>query len=150
MLVGEAPGRAEDREGRPFVGRSGRFVDGMLTTVGLTRRQVFVTNSVKCRPPGNRGPRGDELRVCRMNWLDRQVELVNPRVVVLLGMAAIRQTFGATAPLSEMHGQTRTDRSRTYLFAYHPASATRFPMAGKAMAEDIRVLKRLVRTAGRR
>jgi DNA polymerase len=149
MFVGEAPGRDEDVEGRPFVGRAGRFLNDMLSRAGLTREQVFATNSVKCRPPSNRAPRDDELCICREQWLDRQIDLVQPRLVVLLGTAAIRQTFGGRPQLSKLHGQVRTRNGCRYLFAYHPASAMRFPVAGKAMKEDLRTLKRLVRSNSR-
>lgn len=142
MLVGEAPGTQEDVEGRPFVGRAGQFLNQMLTDIGLTREQVFVTNSVKCRPPRNRAPRDDELSICRENWLDRQIHLVDPRIIVLLGAASIRQIFGRTPRLSELHGQLHTREGRAYFFAYHPASAMRFPHAGKATKADLRTLKR--------
>ena len=94
MFVGEAPGAHEDSAGRPFVGRAGQFVDEMLATLGLPRRRVFLTNAVKCRPPHNRVPRVDELATCRENWLDRQIDLVRPKIIVLLGAAAVRQIFG--------------------------------------------------------
>jgi uracil-DNA glycosylase family 4 len=142
MLVGEAPGTTEDVEGRPFIGRAGRFLDQMLGRAGLTRERVFVTNSVKCRPPRGRAPQDDELRICKAAWLDRQIALVNPRVIVLLGTAAIRQAFGGAPRLSDLHGQWRTQDGRTYLLTYHPASAMRFPVAGKATREDFRALKR--------
>jgi uracil-DNA glycosylase len=144
MLVGEAPGGAEDAEGRPFVGRAGTFVEKMLSRIGLTRAGVFVTNSVKCRPPRNRTPRNDELTVCREHWLDRQIDLVAPGIVVLLGAAAIRQRFGGAPQLSELHGETRTHGGRTYFLTYHPASAMRFPNAGKAMEGDLELLQKLL------
>jgi len=144
MFVGEAPGAAEDTEGRPFVGRAGTFVDRMLSQIGLTRAKVFLTNSVKCRPPQNRVPRDDELTVCRELWLDRQIDLVAPGIVVLLGATAIRQRFGGTPQLSQLHGDVRTHRGRTYFLTYHPASAMRFPNAGKAMEDDLELLKRLL------
>jgi DNA polymerase len=144
MVVGEAPGADEDAQGRPFVGRAGRFLGEMLSGVGLKRAQVFITNSVKCRPPRNRAPRRDELETCKTHWLDRQIELVNPRVIVLLGAAAIRQTFGGTPQLSELHGHVRRHHGRTYVFTYHPASAMRFPSAGQAMTKDVQTLRRVV------
>jgi uracil-DNA glycosylase family 4 len=146
MFVGEAPGTAEDAEGRPFVGRAGRFFDEMLSRIGLTRDRVFVTNSVKSRPPQNRSPRDDELTVCREHWLDRQIDLVAPGMVVLLGTAAIKQRFGGAPHLSELHGEVRTHRGRTYFLTYHPASAMRFPHAGKAMEDDLALLKKLLHT----
>ena len=147
MLVGEAPGTREDIEGRPFVGRAGRFLNEMLSRAGLTRERVFITNSVKCRPPHNRAPGDDELQTCKENWLNRQIILVNPHIIVLLGAASIRQTFGGTPRLSEQHGQLRTHDGRTYFLAYHPASAMRFPAAGKATRADFQTLKRWVRSS---
>jgi uracil-DNA glycosylase family 4 len=144
MFVGEAPGRAEDVEGRPFVGRAGKFLDDMLSRIGLSRAQVFLTNSVKCRPPQNRAPRDDESTVCRQHWLERQIDLVAPGIVVLLGTTAIKQRFGDTPQLSKLHGQVRTHGGRIYLLTYHPASAMRFPNAGRAMNDDLEQLKKLV------
>jgi uracil-DNA glycosylase len=144
MFVGEAPGSAEDVEGRPFVGRAGRFFDDMLSRIGLTRARIFVTNSVKCRPPQNRAPRDDELHVCREHWLERQITLVTPKIIVLLGTAAIKQQLGGKPQLSTLHGEVRTHGGHTYFLTYHPASAMRFPNAGKAMNDDLGVLKNLV------
>jgi uracil-DNA glycosylase family 4 len=144
MFVGEGPGSAEDAEGRPFVGRAGTFFDDMLSRIGLTRSRVFVTNSVKCRPPQNRAPRDDELTVCREHWLDRQIALVAPGIVVLLGAAAIKQRFGGAPQLSKLHGEVRTHGGRTYFLTYHPASAMRFPNAGRAMTDDLELLKKLL------
>ena len=146
MFVGEAPGAAEDAEGRPFVGRAGTFVDEMLRRIGLTRARVLITNNVKCRPPQNRAPRNDELTVCREHWLDRQIDLVAPGIVVLLGMAAIRQRFGGTPQVSKLHGKARTLGGQTYFLTYHPASAMRFPNVGKAMHDDVERLKTLLQT----
>jgi uracil-DNA glycosylase len=146
MFVGEAPGSAEDAEGRPFVGRAGKFFDDMLSRIGLTRARVFVTNSVKCRPSQNRAPRDDELTVCREHWLERQIDLVAPGIVVLLGTAAIKQRFGIVPQLSTLHGEVRTHGRRTYFLTYHPASAMRFPKAGRAMRDDLELLKKLLHT----
>lgn len=144
MVIGEAPGAVEDAEGRPFVGRAGAFVARMLSRIGLARDGVFLTNAVKCRPPLNRPPRDDELAVCRERWLDRQIDLVAPAIIVPLGESAIRQRFGGTPQLSELHGSMRTHDGRTYFLTYHPASAMRFPAAGKAMEEDLERLKQLL------
>jgi uracil-DNA glycosylase family 4 len=143
MFVGEAPGTAEDAEGRPFVGRAGRFLDDMLRRAGLSREEVFITNSVKCRPPGSRAPRGDELQTCKENWLERQIDLVGPGLIVLLGAAPIRQTFGGKPRMSKLHGQVRRLDDRTYLLMYHPASAMRFPTARKATSKDLQILRRM-------
>jgi uracil-DNA glycosylase family 4 len=105
-----------------------------------------VTNSVKCRPPQNRAPRDDELTVCRENWLEQQIDLVAPGVVVLLGTAAIKQRFGGAPQLSKLHGEVRAHGGRTYFLTYHPASAMRFPNAGRAMTDDLELLKKLLHT----
>src|SRR4029453_2143651 len=116
----------------------------MLSRIGLSRAQVFLTNSVKCRPPQNRAPRDDELTVCRQHWLERQNDLGAPGIVVLLGAGAIKHRFGGPPELSKLHGQVRTHGGRTYLLTYHPASAMRFPNAGRAMNDDLEQLKKLV------
>jgi DNA polymerase len=144
MLIGEAPGAREDAEGRPFVGQAGRFLDQMLRRAGLTRARTFITNSVKCRPPRNRAPLEDELSICKESWLDRQIGLVDPRIVVLLGTTPIRQAFGRALPLSEVHGRIWTADGRRYLCTYHPAAARRFPVVRAAMEADFRILRRLV------
>jgi uracil-DNA glycosylase len=146
MFVGEAPGSGEDVEGRPFAGRAGTFFDDILNRMGLTRGRVFITNSVKCRPPQNRAPRDDELTVCRDHWLDRQIDLVAPGIVVLLGAAAIKQRFGGAPQLSKLHGDVRMHGGRTYFLTYHPASAMRFPKIGRTMQDDLLLLKDLLQT----
>jgi DNA polymerase len=135
----------EDIEGRPFVGRAGRFLNEMLIRAGLSRDQVFITNSVKCRPPRNRPPRNDELKTCKESWLDRQIDLVDPGVIVLLGSQPFRQIFGGSHRLSEVHGQLRAFGGRRYFITYHPAAGMRFPTVRDAMSRDIRTLKRLIR-----
>lgn len=144
MIVGEAPGAREDAEGRPFVGRAGRFLDEMLIRAGLSRDRVFITNSVKCRPPENRRPYDDELAICGQRWLVRQIDLVDPRIIVLLGAQPLRQMFGGGVQLAAIHGQAREDGGRIYFATYHPAAAMRFPAIRRAVSHDIGNLKRLV------
>lgn len=140
MLIGEAPGVTEDELGRPFVGRSGRFLDWVLDECALNRESVFVTSSVKCRPPGNRSPRADELVICRQAWLDRQIELIDPRLVVLMGKTPLRQLLGETASLTALHGTVRNLKGRRCLITYHPAAAMRFPKIRSPMRRDLRML----------
>jgi DNA polymerase len=141
MFIGEAPGANEDREGRPFIGRAGQFLDQLLLAVGLDRQSVFITSSVKCRPPGNRTPKHDELETCRRLWLERQIELVDPGIIVLLGKTPLRQLFGEKkASLADLHGTVRERQGRRYLLTYHPAAAMRFPTVRCAMQEDFRKL----------
>lgn len=106
MLVGEAPGANEDRTGLPFVGQAGTLLDGLLEGIGMSREQVFIANVLKCRPPGNRDPRPDEIDACR-GYLEEQVALVRPRVVCTLGNFATRLLSGRPDGISSVHGQTQ-------------------------------------------
>ena len=141
MLVGEAPGAKEDESGRPFCGMSGRSLDRILAEVGLRRRDLFITSSVKCRPPGNRTPRADELAACLKLWLAPQTELIGPDLVVLMGRTPIRQVLGETGRLADLHGQVRRRDGRRYLLTCHPAAAMRFAGPRAAMLDDFRKIK---------
>jgi DNA polymerase len=121
MLVGEAPGASEDKQGRPFVGRAGRLLDALLEEAGLERADVFITNVVKARPPGNRDPRADEV-AHHLPWLERQLALIRPRVVVPLGRHALAH-FAAGAKISEVHGTLVHEQGRALFPMYHPAAA---------------------------
>jgi len=143
VFVGEGPGAEEDRLGRPFVGRSGRFLDGMIGSVGLRREDVFITNVVKCRPPDNRDPRPDEIAACR-DYLDRQIELLAARVVVTLGRFSMQHWFPEER-ITRIHGQVRTIApGRVALALYHPAAALRNPRWREAFAADMRKLPGLL------
>ncbi|MFW6107370.1 MAG: uracil-DNA glycosylase [bacterium] len=143
MFVGEAPGAKEDVEGRPFVGRAGAFFDAALQDAGLRREDAYVTNSVKCRPPGNRDPRVGELEACRQAWLEKQIQLVDPALIVVMGNVAARELLGARDPLADLRGRLHEHQGRRCLVTYHPASAMRFPEAGRAWLSDFRKLERL-------
>lgn len=120
MIVGEGPGRSEDVEGRPFVGRAGKNLERLLQLAGMSRQDVFITNVVKCRPPGNRKPSKHESDTC-YRYLRRQMDLVDPEVVVLLGDSALKLFF-PEAQLAEAHGRPAERGGRTYFPTYHPAS----------------------------
>lgn len=126
MLVGEAPGASEDREGLPFVGASGRLLDLLLEGIGLAREQVFIANVLKCRPPENRDPRPDEVSNCSP-WLERQLELVDPAVVVTLGNFATRLLRGDPAPIGKVRGRPEIvvvgGRVVRLFPVFHPAAA---------------------------
>jgi len=141
MLVGEAPGEVEDRQGRPFVGPSGQFLSRLLEQNGLSREEVFITNSVKCRPPNNRFPHVKELEVCRQHWLLRQIELVDPKVIVLLGRAPLRQLLGEQGTVTQLHGQFLRKDKRLYLIQYHPAAGLRSPEVRATMQQDFQKIK---------
>jgi len=132
-LVGEAPGAAEDEAGTPFVGKAGVLLDRLLIEAGLDRAEVAVLNVLKCRPPGNRTPRTEEVRRCR-GWLERQLDLVEPRLVVALGLTAATWFLGRSAVLSAVRGQVHVVGSRDVLPTYHPSAALRFGPAGAPLA----------------
>jgi uracil-DNA glycosylase len=144
MLIGEAPGEKEDAAGTPFLGRSGRFLDELLESSGLERAELYITSSVKCRPPGNRDPRPDERSTCREAWLVEQIALVDPRLLVLTGKVAVRQVLGYRGSLKDLHGRLRQHEGRRVLPTYHPAAGMRFPDIAARMRKDFRMIRRLV------
>jgi DNA polymerase len=133
LLVGEAPGVEEDLAGLPFVGRSGRLLDELLAEAGLPRDQVAVANVLKCRPPGNRAPRRAEVTRCRP-WLARQLELLDPLVIVTLGGTAAAWFFGPSARIATLRGRPQFAHGRAVLVTYHPSAAIRFGPAGAPLA----------------
>lgn len=136
IFIGEAPGEKEDLAGKPFRGRSGEFLDRLFETAGIRRGDVYITSSVKCRPPANRDPKPDELETCRQAWLLPQIEILQPRLIVLLGKVALRQILNETGPLRKFHGRAVQWRGRLVLPTYHPAAGMRFPDIRTAMKQD--------------
>lgn len=122
VFVGEGPGVEEDARGRPFVGRAGRLLDEALESAGLGRESVYITNVVKCRPPGNRPPRVGERRACVEAHLRRQLEALKPRVICLLGSTAVQALLGRR-PLKDVVGRTVEEDGRVFFSMYHPAAA---------------------------
>jgi len=143
MLIGESPGADEDRVGRPFVGRSGRYLNGVLEEHGLNRESLFITGSVKCHPPGNRDPRRLELESCRP-YLDRQIRAISPRVIVLLGRIATRGFLGDMG-MAEARERIWIRGGTKFLPTYHPAAAMRFPSRGEHFRDDVRKLAGILR-----
>ena len=139
MLVGEAPGAKEDETGRPFVGAAGRLLDALLAEAGLARADVFITNVVKARPPGNRDPRAAEV-AHSLPWLEAQLALIQPRLLVPLGRHALAR-FAADAKISEVHGQVVERDGRRLFPMYHPAAALRNPRLRETLSEDARALR---------
>jgi uracil-DNA glycosylase len=147
LLVGEAPGRTEDHLGLPFQGLSGRFLNQALAGLGLSRDDVFVSSVNKCRPPGNRNPRRDEIAACAP-YLDRQMALIKPLVVLAMGgTAAARlhpETAGVTVKVAELRGQViPVGPDRALLVTYHPAAAMRFPKQRQPFLDDLERAARL-------
>jgi len=145
MVVGEAPGASEDAGGEPFIGRSGQLLFRLIEEeLGLTRAQCFVTNVVKCRPPGNRAPRRAEIQACRL-WLDEQLAQVRPRVLLALGLIAATSVFGGVSTIGEAHGVVRSTGEGLGLATYHPAAALRGgPRVVQVMREDLRRVRALL------
>ena len=139
VFVGEAPGAREDELGRPFVGRAGRLLDELLAETGLHREDVFITNVVKARPPGNRDPRPDEVAHHRP-WLERQLAVIAPRLVVPLGRHALAR-FAPELKISEVHGELVEGDGFALLPLYHPAAALRSTALRTAAFEDARRLR---------
>ncbi len=121
VFIGEAPGWHEDQQGRPFVGPAGMFLNELIKSIGLKRGQVYITNVIKCRPPQNRDPLPTEIQNCR-SWLDRQIELINPRMVVTLGRYSMAMFFPGRS-ISKIHGTAHKQDNIIYYAMYHPAAA---------------------------
>jgi len=150
MFVGEAPGFHEDRQGVPFVGPSGQLLNRLLEGIGLRREDVYICNLVKSRPPQNRDPLPDEIAACRP-WLDAQVRLVDPKVVVTLGNFAAKTLLETTTGITRLRGRTYPFQGRVLLPTFHPAAAlhaqgrrTAGPSPLEAMEDDFRVLAELL------
>lgn len=143
MIVGEAPGAEEDRRGEPFVGRAGQLLDQMLRAVGLGRDRVFIANILKCRPPGNRDPSADEAEACR-GWLDRQIALIKPRMILAVGRIAAQQLLETQAPLGRLRGQVHTLKNTEIpvIVTYHPAYLLRSPTQKRKAWADLCLARR--------
>lgn len=136
MFIGEGPGREEDEQGRPFVGAAGRLLDKMIAAIGLCREDVYIANIVKCRPPQNRVPRDEEAEAC-LKYLRRQVYLIQPRIIVLLGSTALKYTVDKDARITQMRGQW-IERKGVYMMpTYHPAALLRDPAKKYEAWEDL-------------
>jgi uracil-DNA glycosylase len=150
MFVGEAPGFHEDQQGVPFVGQAGKLLDTLLAGIGLTRDDVYICNTLKCRPPGNRDPAPDEIEACEPH-LFRQIELVAPTVVATLGNFATKLLSGKQTGITRVHGQeqeTHLGSRRVLLYPlYHPAAALYTPAMLKVLQEDFSRLPQLLGTA---
>jgi len=134
MFVGEGPGHEEDRLGEPFVGRSGQLLDRLLREeLGVGRDRVYIANVVKCRPPGNRDPRPEEIVACRP-YLDRQIELIDPQVIVTLGNFATRLLLGTEAGITSLRGRAHPFGRAVIVPTYHPSYVLRAGSAGEPMA----------------
>jgi DNA polymerase len=141
MFVGEAPGFHEDQKGEPFVGAAGQLLTKLIETkLGLKRSDVYIANCLKCRPPGNRDPRPDEVEACSP-FLSKQIELIDPRLIVALGNFAAHLLTGTQTGISRLRGKRFTYEGRTLLCTYHPAAALRGGGAAEGIATDFEQIK---------
>jgi DNA polymerase len=142
LFIGEGPGFFENEQGRPFVGQAGKFLDELLAKAGYERSTVFITNVVKCRPPENRDPEPDELAACSV-YLDKQIEIINPRVIVTLGRISMGK-FLPAARISSVHGQPFKVNDRLVVPMFHPAAALHQPSLKETVLADFAALPRLI------
>jgi DNA polymerase len=146
MFIGEGPGANEDKKGRPFVGASGKFLDELLAQAGVTRSDVFITNVVKCRPPGNRDPQPIEVETCTSNYLDNQIKIVNPSIIVTLGRHSMSK-FIPDAKITQIHGQMQKVGKRFVIPMFHPAAALHQVRFRPMLLEDFAKLPELLKQA---
>jgi len=146
MFVGEAPGAKEDAQGRPFVGSAGKLLSGLLKKNGILREEVFITNTVKCRPPGNRPPRPEEMNACRP-YLERQLHILKPRLVCTLGNSPLHALVGAGLNISKVHGKITQVGGIRFLPLYHPAAILYRRRLMDDMEKDFKVIGRISREA---
>lgn len=148
MAVGEAPGSNEDKQGRPFVGAAGRFLDRLLEIAGLSRKDIFITNVVKCRPPGNRDPAEDEITTCTSTFLHAQFQLVRPALTIALGRIAGRVLLGRPVLMTQEHGKLfpceYAGIKHNLFLTYHPAAALYGARNKEKLIQDFQALKSTV------
>jgi DNA polymerase len=144
MFIGEAPGRCEDEKGRPFVGAAGRILDELLQKAGIERSQVFITNVVKCRPPANRVPDADEVAACRP-YLERQIELIRPKVICVLGRTAYSSLLGGGSITAD-RGKIVEKAGQKYFLTIHPAAAIYRKTLVSVLEADLKKLARALNT----
>ena len=147
MFIGEGPGFHENEQGRPFVGAAGKFLEELLAKIDMSRGQVFITNVVKCRPPGNRDPQPEEVETCTKTYLDRQIQAINPKVIVTLGRFSMNLLIPNTK-ISNVHGQSYQIKGRLVVPMYHPAAALHQGSLRPVIEEDFKKLPQLIAKVG--
>ncbi len=145
MFVGEAPGWHEDQQGRPFVGPAGKYLEQLLALIGFRREQVYITNIIKTRPPDNRDPLPEEIANCR-SWLERQIEMIRPRMIVTLGRYSMAMFFPGKT-ISKIHGTAQKRDGVVYFAMYHPAAALHQQSLRQAIEADMRKIPALLTEA---
>jgi uracil-DNA glycosylase family 4 len=148
LIIGEAPGAEEDRQGEPFVGRAGQLLNAMLKAIGLKREQVYIANILKCRPPNNRDPRPEEAACCSP-YLQRQIELIQPRLILALGRIAAQRLLQTNTSLARLRGKVHTLESTQspVIVTYHPAYLLRSPAEKRKAWQDLQYAQHFVARA---
>ena len=146
LIIGEAPGSEEDRRGEPFVGRAGQLLNAMLSAIGLAREDVYIANILKCRPPNNRDPKPEEAATCTP-FLERQIELLEPRVILALGRIAAQWLLQSDSPIGRLRGRELRfgEQGLPLVVSYHPAYLLRSPLAKAKAWEDLVLVQQLLR-----
>lgn len=149
VFIGEAPGEQEDKQGKPFVGPAGKLLERMLSEIGLRREDVYITNTVKCRPPGNRTPKPDEVRRCAP-WLEQELAILRPRLVVLLGRTALGYFMPGNPGVGALRGKPLhlPGRPWTAMVTWHPAAVLRDPRKMGPYQEDFAAIARMLEQGG--
>ena len=145
MFVGEAPGEEEDKRGEPFVGRAGQLLTKIIEAIGLTREQVYIANVIKCRPPSNRNPEGDEVAACEP-YLFRQIDVIQPRVIVPLGKFAAQSLLKTMDPITRLRGRQFDYRGAALIPTFHPAYLLRNPSAKREVWEDMKKVRAILQS----
>lgn len=148
VFVGEAPGADEDEQGLPFVGRAGQLLTNIITAMGLTRKEVYICNILKCRPPGNRNPLPEETRLCEP-FLKRQLSLIAPRIICALGSVAAKALLRTETPISALRGRFHLYEGIKLMPTYHPAYLLRNPSAKKQVWDDVQLIMKEIGLGGR-
>jgi DNA polymerase len=145
MFIGEAPGWHEDQQGRPFVGQAGQYLDRLLASIDLKRAEVYIANVIKCRPPDNRDPLPTEIQNCR-HWLDNQIELIKPKMIVTLGRYSMARYFPGKS-ISKIHGTAHKNEGVIYYAMYHPAAALHQQSLKQDIEADMMKIPKLLAAA---
>jgi len=143
MFVGEAPGEDEDKKGEPFVGRAGQLLTKIIEAIGMTRDQVYIANVLKCRPPNNRNPEADEVEQCEP-FLFRQIDVIQPKVIVPLGKFAAQSLLRTTDPITRLRGRSFDFRGATLIPTFHPAYLLRNPSAKREVWDDMKKVRSIL------
>lgn len=143
LFIGEGPGEKEDKQGKPFCGASGKFLDELLVSINLSRESVFITNVVKCRPPQNRDPEESEIEICSSHYLYNQIEMINPKIICFLGRHAMG-LFMKNMKISQVHGKVFRKQNRFLIALYHPAVALYNGSMRKVLLDDFQILNKII------